>query len=265
MDEYINGINENKKAIYELLCKNADKINSNEKIKRIVSIVLMLIPYMEGVTDLVSNNIYRPKCNSIIPICRTFLEGYSIFVGFCENYYDTLEFQKYLRGIIINDMNQDKKIYNLLKKDDKLDKTKLKDVLETYHIAWLKNINEYFPNETKNIDESNVEKSLIDIIKNLYKDNELKDISPRIARALNESCVFDEYGNSYDESSIVYGSLCRETHFNISAIDETTVQNGYFVMQSELTRQKITVCLFYIANCSKEIIKRLEEIFKVTE
>jgi len=262
-----NIIDQLQDAINEALIYLGDRkneISSDVRVKCIVAYITGAMSYVNGTKILMA----QKQFDSVLPLCRSFLEMYAIVCYLMEKYNTQTEFDDYLKKLIVDDMEQDRKVYNSFKSDVTIqsEKTRRQD-LESYIQRWENFINQYFPLEVGNIDQNNKELSVINIVKRLYSQyqnqyqNICGDKSQFIGSALkNNKAFLSEFGHEYDGSYVLYRLLCNETHGNIGAVDVRTSHNGYFSINisNENRAMASAQCMLW---CLKDIACKFNELF----
>lgn len=226
-------------AIQELLKMQKpyeELINSCVRIKELEVLITSATSYADGVSILMQNK----KYDSVSPICRSFIELYPSITYMIEKFSDVNEFDKYFKKMVVDDMVQDLSMYKSLKSDTTIQNADEKNAdLETYITRWENMVNKYFPDKVGEIDESDKETSLMQIIidlKDFYK-NAYQSLTGSknnfIGDAIkNNKAVISATGKEYESSYTVYRLLCSETHGNIGSLDTRVVNDGVFAINT---------------------------------
>lgn len=222
----------------------------NENYKDILAMYLYELSYLKGIRALI-NDI---KCyDSIFPIARSYLEGFSICCYSIEM-YNKGELDEFIKKLVIIDLKQDIKIYSALPSNiDKGEK-------ENYLKRWEEELHECFPLEYAKIDSNNKEKSMIDIINNLFKihqkkysniDNKAQFISDELNKVpgLNTGCI----------SKALYLILCSNVHFNVGSIVTATAGTGYYSI-NEYSKEKATAIVDIIIYAQDFLVKSFDSM-----
>lgn len=249
-----------------VLCEGRKQveINSTPKLKYIIAYITGAMSYVNGIKFLFINEQY----DSILPLCRCFLEMYAPTCYLIDRYNNPSEFDDFFRKLVVDDMEQDRKIYNCIKTDSTiLDETKRQQDMETYLYRWENFIKLYFQNEIGNINQNDKETSLTNIIKQLNHTYSTKyqnicgDKNQFIGNTLENNIVFSNvHTHKYESSYVVYKLLCSETHGNIGAIDSRSSNNGYFSINIS-NKNNATASVQCIEWCLKDIAYRFEKLF----
>ncbi|WP_373845243.1 hypothetical protein [Clostridium sp.] len=254
--------------IYNLFYKNLKKdesiINSNSKIKYIFSYSMVLFDYGLDIVNLQKLN----RNGSIEAISRDLLECYS-YIKRLLYYYNIGEKQyyDYVKFLVYEDMEQNRKIYNSLKEDRTIDDfsrrdNDMKDILMLFENL----IERFFEDEATKIDKNNREESLLNILKTIKNCNENKFNENKVHRvgwAIENNNFIKEINNNkpYDGSYTPYRRLCHHTHNSISSIQERTVcfENTIFIPNNYSDNIPAALVLDYccMEDINQEILKLL--------
>lgn len=171
---------------------------------------------MKGINTLFSNGCY----DSIFSIARQYLEGYALCSYSIEKYNDK-EFDELFEKLLLVDSHQDIKVYEGLPTNFT---SKEKD---KYLDRWENEIKVAFPNEYQNINSNDRENSLKTIIKNLLNrsKNKFSIIGNKTNFTYQELCKISKI-NIGDLGRATYPILCSETHFNISSVMTSVLNDG---------------------------------------
>lgn len=262
-----NMVTEIQDAIDELLIyedDKKDKIKSDKRVKYIVAYITGAMSYANGVKILMKEKQY----DSVLPLCRAFLEMYAPICYMIENFNDVTEFDNYLKKLIVIDMMQNKKMYNSLKNDITItDEEERESILKEIISFWETRIINYFSDKSGNIIEEDKEKSIVHIINGLNKEysgkcnNIPSEKNTFIGDALKNNEAFQkEFGKLHGSSYVVYRFLCNETHGNIGNVEERTISNGYFSINesTEDNAMAFTQCMIL---CLKDISYKFNKMF----
>lgn len=250
-------------AIDEMLiylddCK--DTMEKDKKSKYMIAYIMGVMSYVNGTKILWDNGQY----DSILILCRAFLEGYGVISDLLDKYSNSTEYEEYLKILIVEDMVQDKKIFNSIKKDITIiDESIRRRDLDSFLIRWENNLKTFFPIEVTNIDEADKENGLIHMINQLAS-NYQHAISKadQIGRALeNNKAYFSDLGVVCESSYVIYRLLCSEAHVNIGSVDARTTTNGLFSinLNNEGNARASVQIMIY---CLKDMADRLGRYFK---
>ncbi len=166
-------------------------------------------------------------------------------------------------------MVQDIKIYNALSTDNTIkDLPKRDKEIESILIRFENLLKEYFPTEYTRIDANNKKQSMFILIRHLKNnfDNifpENKDKALFIGKSLETNNAWkseDKNGFCYDESYVIYRSLCHSTHNSISSVQDRTVRDGYYMFNND--RPNVAAALSLDYWCMRDIYEQVLEIYK---
>jgi hypothetical protein len=245
------------KTYYDLLRIVGDGvnvINKNRATKYMGFYALNCAGYAIEVAVLQSQN-WNTSSESLV---RDFLESYAIFKKLdlvSNNCNDTDEYIKYL---IYIDLYHDKTIFNQISTDKSyVDNEKIDYQLETFLKRFKLYINEYFPEESELIDDSDLRNSTIKIINRLNKkyENQRVDKHVMVGDALidNSEWTNDNNGVPFEGAYSIYKNLCHATHQNINAIESRLVNRGTGIIIANLPSQNIEALLSITLYCLRDI------------
>lgn len=204
-------------------------LSKNKNIKYILVHLLTIFGYAKDVSILQQMG----WNNSITNITRDLLECYA-YAKKLIGLYGSSTYEDYVRNLVINDMDQDKRIYLSLCSDSTIvDIAKRDSEAQTYIQRFENLITEYFQNKSSEISLSNKESDILKIIKDLKKEYNRKypennDKSALISEAIQNNKLLQDY----DGSKVLYKALCHSTHNTLSSLEERTLRNGFFMMNN---------------------------------
>lgn len=259
--------------------------NKNNLSKKIVSIYNEYITYLQSHTDVLQNDVelkiitiysnvlfgYLREIEILIKtdwytsienMTRDILECYAI-IKKMFSVHGTMQFNEFYKYLILNDMDQDKKIHNDLKADPTIyDESQRSIDIATFEKRFTNLITEHFPVRISEIDESNLMDSLKRIINSLLKEEPYKQFSSIskndfIAKALqnNKAITNENYGKIYPGCSVIYRELCHSTHNSISSIESRTINSGFIMLNNPTknTLQAVSLSYFCVLDVFNEI------------
>lgn len=256
-------------GIINVLDKHKDKINTERRMNQLVKYIFGgALTYANGLKVLArepEKGIWY-QYDSMIPICRAFLEQYPIVCKLIELFPDEKLYDDYIKYLVILECVQDIKIFNSLKTDPTVESEAKRQESKQIHINnWIDGIKNFFPNEVSHINEKRKEKSLKQIIYNLskkYDDKYKQDKNELIGNALQNNIAYkNNFGFAFRDAFQVYKLLCDETHSNIGAINIRSKYNGYISI-NESNKNNGEASVFTVMWCIKDIELRLYSLFQ---
>lgn len=237
-----------------------DKINNNSQTKYILAFANIMMCYGEEAAFLY-NHSWR---TSIERIERDFLESYAIVKNLIRLYPYDDDFKEYVRYLYYLDINQTITIIKSIEKDSTFSMNEKQQSISTRleNIKFV--IKEFFNEYMADIDENDLRTSVINIFKHIERKCKSGSFdiskSKNIKDALldNKAWILDA-GVPYKGAGIIYGELCHSTHNNISSVIERTVNNGYFMMNTET--KNVVPALSLICYCMKDVNLSIKDLF----
>lgn len=217
------------------------RVKSNTKLNILMHQIMGAMTYVNGIKILIKKTEFNqlPQYDSVLPLCRAFLEMYARICYMIVKYPNSSEYDDYYKKLVVEDIVQNKMWYGSIEYDKTItNEIERSESLKILIEALEKNIIQFFPQEEANIKDNDKKGSIFQIIKKLsaayenkYEPNKSKriGINDFIGNALKNNIAYkNEFGFEYRDAFSVYRVLCSESHSNVARTNWRTTHNGCF-------------------------------------
>ena len=254
----IDGITSQRNEFYKwLLSQDESYLNSNDKLKYVLSYTMLLFEYAKDISTLIEQTRY----SSVLSLCRDFLECYMHVQSLIDRFSSESDFNWYKEKIYVLELKQTQLTYKALKTDGTFQGQP--SVALQKNLDWMKHLLAiHFPDEYRNLNGNDMENAILDAIKSLRRtygvDNE--SIGKNIGCVLenNQTLITYNNGNTFDGCYTIYNSLCYSTHSNISTVLERTIDFSKNTFIPNTPQPNTETALRIIVLCLEDVKKNVQ-------